>query len=131
MPSQLHPLPSSFNAPCCHLTKIAAVGYVVEGIAYVGGTMLIAAGVYLVMRGTFPAWWQRRLLWPLVRVTPTVAHLQGWTAIVLGASILAIVFTTIAPMVVSGFLVLFALAAYLVGVVLFLFSTWLSRRPAP
>ncbi len=101
-----------------------------EGAAYVGGTMLIAAGVYLVMRGTFPAWWQRRLLWPLVRVTPTVAHFQGYAAMVLGASVLAIVFTTVAPMVVAGVLVLFALAAYLVAVVLFLFSTWLSRRPA-
>ena len=94
-----------------------------------GATLLVGAGLYLVMRGTFPTWWQRRLLWPLVRVTPTVAHLQGWAAIVLGASILAIVFTTIAPMVVAGLLVLVALAAYLVGVVLFLFSTWLSRRP--
>jgi hypothetical protein len=111
------------------LTRIAAVGYVVEGTAYVGGTMLIAAGVYLVIRGTFPTWWQERLLWPLVRVTPTVAHLQGWTAIVLGASILAVVFTTVAPMIVAGFLVVFALGAYLVALVLFLVSTWLSRRP--
>ena len=100
-----------------------------EGAAYVGGTVLIAAGVYLIMRGTFPAWWQRRLLWPLVRVTPTVAHLHGYAAIVLGISVLAIVFTTVAPMVVAGFLVIFALAAYLVAVVLFLFSTWKSRRP--
>jgi hypothetical protein len=105
------------------------VGYVVEGAAYVGGTVLIAAGVYLILRGTFPAWWQRRLLWPLVRVTPTVAHLQGYAAIVLGVSVLAIVFTTVAPMVVAGFLVILALAAYLVAVVLFLFSTWKSRRP--
>ena len=105
------------------------MGYVVEGAAYVGGTVLIAAGVYLILRGTFPAWWQRRLLWPLVRVTPTVAHLQGYASIVLGVSVLAIVFTTVAPMVVAGFLVIFALAAYLVAVVLFLFSTWKSRRP--
>jgi hypothetical protein len=101
-----------------------------EGVAYVGGTVLIAAGVYLILRGTFPAWWERRLLWPLVRVTPTIAHLQGYAAIILGGSVLAIVFTTVAPMVVAGFLVIFALAAYLVAVVLFLFSTWLSRRPA-
>ena len=106
------------------------MGYAVEGAAYVGGTMLIAAGVYLIMRGTFPTWWQRRLLWPLVRVTPTVAHLQGWTAIGLGVSVLAIVFTTVAPELVAGYLVVVALAAYVVGVALFGFSTWLSRRPA-
>ena len=106
------------------------MGYVVEGLAYVGGTMLIGAGLYLVLRGNFPAWWRRRLLWPLVRVTPTVSHLQGWAAIGLGVSIIAIVFTTVAPEVVGGVLVLLAMACYLVGVGLFVFSTWLSRRPA-
>lgn len=106
------------------------MGYVVEGIAYVGGTVLIGAGLYLVLRGNFPAWWRERLLWPLVRVTPTVSHLQGWAAIGLGASIIAIVFTTVAPEVVAGILVLLAIVCYVVGVALFLFSTWLSRRPA-
>jgi len=108
----------------------ASVGYVLEGFAYVFGTMLIGAGLYLVMRGTFPAWWRSRLLWPLVRLTPTVSHLQGWAAIGLGISVLAIVFTTVAPELVAGVLVVLAMAAYLVGLVLFLFSTWLSRRPA-
>jgi len=112
------------------LTNIAAVGYVLEGFAYVFGTVLIGAGLYLVMRGTFPAWWRRRLLWPLVHVTATVAQLQGWAAVGLGVSILAIVFTTIAPDLVAGMLVVVALAAYLVAVVLYAFSTWLSRRPA-
>jgi hypothetical protein len=106
------------------------VGYVVEGVAYVGGTVLVGAGLYLVMRGNFPAWWRQRLLWPLVRVTPRVSHLQGWAAIGLGISILAIVFTTVAPSVVAGILVVFAMLAYLLAVGLFLFSTWLSRRPA-
>ena len=104
--------------------------YVLEGAAYVGGTVLIACGVYLVMRGTFPAWWRRRFLWPLVNVTPRVAHLQGWAAIVLGGSVLAIVFSSVAGAVTAGILVLLALLAYLVAVGLFLFSTWLSRRPA-
>ena len=110
--------------------KIGSVGYVVEGVAYVGGTVLIGAGLYLVMRGSFPNWWGQRLLWPLVRVTPTVSHLQGWAAIGLGASILAIVFTTVAPDLVAGILVVLAMAAYVVGVALYVVSTWLSRRPA-
>ncbi|HSS60392.1 MAG TPA: hypothetical protein VLK30_02925 [Candidatus Limnocylindrales bacterium] len=104
------------------------MGYVVEGLAYVAGTALIGAGLYLVMRGAFPAWWRRRLLWPLVRVTPRVSHLQGWAAVALGVSILAIVFATVAPEVVAGVLVLFALFAYLAALALFVFSTWLSRR---
>jgi hypothetical protein len=104
------------------------VGYVLEGVAYVGGTILIGAGLYLVMRGSFPTWWGRRLMWPLVQVTPRVSHLQGWAAIGLGVSILAIVFTTVAPEMVAGVLVVFALAAYLIAVLLYLFSTWLSRR---
>ena len=110
--------------------KIGSVGYVVEGTAYVGGTVLIGAGLYLVLRGTFPTWWRERLLWPLVRLTPTVSHLQGWAAVGLGVSILALVFTTVAPDVVAGLLVVLAMAAYVVAVGLFLFSTWLSRRSA-
>ena len=106
------------------------MGYVVEGISYVGGVALIGAGLYLMMRGTFPAWWQRRFAWPLVRVTPTVSHLQGAAAIVLGASVVGIVFTTVAPEMLGGFLVLAAVGAYVVGVALYLLSTLLSRRPA-
>jgi Zn-dependent protease len=103
---------------------------VVEGLAYVGGTGLIGAGLYLVMRGNFPEWWRQRLMWPLVRVTPRVAHLQGWAAVGLGISILAIVFTTVAPDLLAGILTAFAFIAYLAAVALFLFSTWLSRRPS-
>src|SRR5260370_22757583 len=106
------------------------VGYVVEGLAYVGGAFLIGAGLYLVMRGTFPAWWRKRMLWPLVNVTPRVSHLQGWAEVALGISILSIVFTTVAPEMVAGILVVVAFVTYLGGVVLYLFSTWLSRRPA-
>ena len=106
------------------------MGYVIEGVAYVGGTFLIAAGLYLVMRGTFPDWWRRRLLWPLVHVTPRVSHLQGWAAVAIGISILAIVFTTVAPELVAGILVLSAVFFYVGGLALYVFSAWLSRRPA-
>jgi hypothetical protein len=99
-------------------------------VAYVAGTALIAAGVYLVMRGAFPAWWSPRLLWPLVNVTRRVSHLHGWAAIALGVSIIAIVFATAAGDVVSGLLVMVAIAFYLLALALFLFSTWLSRRRA-
>ncbi len=92
--------------------------------------MLIGAGLYLVMRGTFPTWWRGRLRWPLVNITRRVSHLQGWAAIGIGASILLIVFTTVAPDVWAGLLVVFAVAAYLAGLVLYLLSTWLSRREA-
>lgn len=106
------------------------MGYGLAAVAYVAGTALIAAGAYLVMRGAFPAWWSRRLMWPLMNITRRVSHLQGWAAITLGVSILAIVFATAAPDGLAGLLVLFALAVYLLAVALFLFSTWLSRRPA-
>jgi hypothetical protein len=106
------------------------VGYGLEALAYVAGTGLIAAGVYLVMRGNFPSWWSPRLMWPLVNVTRRVSHLQGWAAIALGLSIIAIVFTSAAPEVVGGVLVVVALFFYVLAVALYLFSTWLSRRPA-
>jgi hypothetical protein len=99
-------------------------------VAYLSGAFLIGAGLYLMLRGTFPVWWPRRLLWPLMRVTPFVARLQGLTAIGLGASILVIVFTALVPASTGGILVLAALATYLLAVLLFLFSAWLSRRPA-
>jgi len=110
--------------------QFRAVGYVVEGIAYLSGALLIGAGLYLLLRGTFPAWWPERLLWPLVRVTPSVARLQGVAAVAIGASILVIVFTSIVPEATGGLLVLAAFGAYLIAVLLFLFSAWLSRRPA-
>ena len=106
------------------------MGYVVQGVAYLAGALLIGGGLYVVMRGTFPGWWQKRLLWPVVRVTPTVAHLQGLAAIGLGASILSIVFTSVVSESMGGILILAALAAYGLALVFFLFSTWLSRRPA-
>src|SRR5690242_16831206 len=106
------------------------VGYVVEGLALFGGAFLVGAGVYLVRRGTFPEWWRRRMLWPLVHVTPRVSHLQGWAAIALGVSILSIVLTTVAPDGAAGILVVLALLAYIGGVALYLLSTWISRRPA-
>lgn len=114
-----------------HLTNLqsASVGYAVETVAYVAGALLIGSGLYLAIRGSIPGWWARRFLWPVVRVTPTVARLQGWAALGAGASILAIVFTTVVSERVGWILVLAAIVAYLVAVLLFLFSTWLSRRP--
>ena len=105
--------------------------YLALGLAYVLGGALLGTGLYLIRRSSFPGWWQNWMLWPLVRVTPTVTHLQGWAAIGLGGSILAIGFTTIVPDLAGGVLVLLAMAGYLVGAVLFVYSTWLSRRPAP
>jgi hypothetical protein len=122
------PQPASRLAPV--KLQSAAVGFVVEGVASVSGVVAIGGGVYLVMRGAFPEWLSDRFLWPLVRVTRGVARLQGLGVVVLGASILAIVITTITPATVGGGLVLGAIAAYLVALGLFLFSTWLSRRPA-
>lgn len=106
------------------------MGYVVQGLAYVAGGALLGAGAYLLLRRDFPGWWRERLLWPLVRVTPAVARLQGWSAVALGLSILAVGFTPIVPEVAAGGLALLAMVVYLAAVALFLYSTWLSRRMA-
>ena len=106
------------------------MGYGLQALGYVAGTGLIAAGVFLVVRGNFPSWWSQRLMWPLVNVTRRVSHLQGWAAIALGLSIIAVVLTSAAPVVVGGVLVVVALLLYALALVLYLFSTWLSRRPA-
>src|SRR2546428_13806988 len=66
------------------------VMYLFMAVAYVLGGALLGAGLYLVRRDDFPSWWQDWMLWPLVRVTPRVTHLQGWAAGALGTSILAL-----------------------------------------
>jgi len=102
--------------------------YLLMAVAYVLGGALLGAGLYLVRRDDFPGWWQDWMLWPLVRVTPRVTHLQGSAAIALGISILALGFTPVVPELVGGILVLLALVAYLAGAALFGYSTYLSRR---
>ena len=102
--------------------------YLVMGAAYVLGAALLGLGLYLVRQDGFPDWWKGWMLWPLVAVTPRVTHLQGWAALAIGLSILAIGFTPLVPDLIGGALVLGALVAYVAGVGLFLYSTWLSRR---
>jgi hypothetical protein len=104
--------------------------YLVMAVAYLLGGILVAVGLFLVRRRSFPAWWKGWMLWPIVRVTPRVTHLQGWAAIGIGISILAIGFTPLVPDLVGGVFVLVAILGYLIGVALFLYSTWLSRRVA-
>ena len=105
------------------------MGWVVLAISYAVGGPLLGIGLYLVVQGTLPGWWKGWMLRPIVRVTPAVARLQGLTAIGLGASIVALGLTTFVSDFVGGALVFGAVAAYLIGAVLFVFSTWLSRRP--
>ena len=109
---------------------IRPVGYVVEAAAYIGGTLLVALGLYLFIRGALPGWWQRRFMWPLVRATRGVARFQGLAAIALGVSMIALVFTTVAGDSLAGGLLIAGVVIYLFAVALYLFSTWLSRRPA-
>jgi hypothetical protein len=106
------------------------VGYVVLGISYAVGGPLIGIGLYLVLQGSFPGWFKEWMLRPVVRVTPTVARLQGVTALGLGASIVALGLSTWVPEFVGGLLILVAMVAYVVGAGLYVFSAWLSRRPA-
>ena len=105
-----------------------AVGYVVLGFTYVVGGSFLGIGLYLVMRGSFPGWWMKWMLWPVKRVTPGVARLQGVTALGLGASIVAIGLSMWVSELVGGLLVVLAMAAYVLGAGFFVYSTWLSRR---
>lgn len=104
------------------------MGYVVLGISYAVGGPLLAIGLYIVLRGAFPGWWMEWMLWPVKRVTPGVARLQGATVVGLGASIVGIGLSTFVSQFVGGLLVVLAMAAYLIAAALFVYSTWLSRR---
>jgi hypothetical protein len=104
------------------------VGWLVLGISYAVGVPLLGIGLYIVLRGRFPGWWMEWMLWPVKRVTPGVARLQGATVIGLGASIVAIGLSTWVSQFVGGLLVVVAMTAYLVGAGLYVYSAWLSRQ---
>jgi hypothetical protein len=103
---------------------------VVLGFAYAVGGPLMGIGLYIVLRGTFPGWWTEWMLWPVKHVTPGIARLQGATVVALGASIVAIGLSTWVSEFEGGLLVVLAIAIYVVGAGLYVYSTWLSRRGA-
>jgi hypothetical protein len=106
------------------------MGYVGAVVAYLAGGLMLGAGIFLVLSGTFPRWTREWMLRPVVRPTATVSRLLGGVSIGLGASIVALVVSTLVSDFTGGLLVLLAVAAYLIGLGLFAFSTWLSRRQA-
>jgi hypothetical protein len=107
-----------------------SVTYIFMAFALVIGAALVGVGLYLTRRDSFPSRWRSWMLWPLVQVTPQVTHLQGWVGVALGASVLAIGFTTVVPEVVGGVLVVIAMVGYVAAAGLFAYSTYLSRRVA-
>lgn len=117
-------------APAGFALESAAVGYVAEGAAYVSGVALIGAGLFLLLRGSFPGWWQRWFAWPLASFRPLVSRLQGAVAIGLGASLMLIVFTNVAAGTLAGILAIVALLAYVLAVLMYLVTIWLSHRGA-
>ncbi len=68
------------------------------------------------------------MLWPVKHVTPGVARLQGATLVGLGLSAVAIGLSMWVSELTGGVLVVVAMAAYLLGAGLYVYSTWLSRR---
>ncbi len=96
---------------------------------YAIGGALIAGGIYTIAHGAFPAWIKGRLLWPLINVTPVIATLQGWSAVSFGVAVLAFSFAPFAPAAAIQALRALALLGLVAGSLLFLYSTWLSRRP--
>jgi hypothetical protein len=97
--------------------------------AYVAGGLMLGGGIFLVLAGSLPEWTDGWMLRPIVDLTPTVARLLGAVAIFLGGSIIALDVSTLVSEFTGGILVLTAIVGYVIAACLFVFSTWLSRRP--
>lgn len=100
-------------------------------LLYLIGGAMCAGGIFIVAHRAFPRWLTGRLLWPLVVVTPRIAVMQGWATVCFGIAILAFTFGPFAPAVALEGLRAVAAAGAATGVILFAYSTWLSRRPEP
>lgn len=96
---------------------------------YLIGGATVAGGIFVIAHGAFPSWVTGPLLWPLIRVTPSIAVLQGWASVAFGVAILAFSFAPFAPAAAIGGLQLLAGAGGTGGALLFGYSTWMSRRP--
>jgi hypothetical protein len=96
---------------------------------YVIGGAMVAGGIYVIGHSAFPAWIKGRLLWPLITVTPVIATLQGWASVSFGVAVLAFSFAPFAPAAAMGGVQALAAAGVAAGSLLFLYSTWISRRP--
>jgi hypothetical protein len=96
----------------------------------IGGAM-IAGGVFTITHQAFPSWVSGPLIWPLITVTRLIATLQGWAAACLGVAVLAFTFGPFAPPPALGGLRGLATAGAGAGLLLFVSSTWISRRPRP
>ena len=104
------------------------MGSVVLVLTYVFGAAIFATGLYLVGRKQFPWWLKQGWLWPLTNVTPRVAVLQGWAGIGLGTSVMAMGVGALIQGVYGGLLVTVGIATYLAGLLLYGYSTYVSRR---
>jgi hypothetical protein len=104
------------------------MGNVVLVLAYVFGAAMFATGLYLIRRKQFPWWLKLGWLLPLTNVTPRVAVLQGWAVIGLGTSVMAMGAGELIQGVYGGLLVIVGIAAYLAGLLLYGYSTYVSRR---
>ncbi|HSS95260.1 MAG TPA: hypothetical protein VLR46_14900 [Candidatus Dormibacteraeota bacterium] len=106
------------------------MGYVVLVSSCLFGVALFAGGLYLVGHRTPPSWMKGGWLLPLNRVTPRISHLQGWAVLAIGTSIIAMGLAALLQEMGGGVLVLLGIAAYVAGLGLYAYSTYLSRRRA-
>ena len=95
---------------------------------YLLGAAMIAFGIRIISRQAFPAWVTGSLLWPLIRVTPAIAALQGWAAVAVGAAAISYTLSGFVPE--RTWLLGFGGGCAVVSLGLAFYSTWLSRRPA-
>jgi hypothetical protein len=108
--------------------SLRGVGLALSLLALLIGMVLIPFGVWLLRNSRVPAWMKGIWKWPLGdNLTPTVARLQGWASVLVGAAGLVASVLRLLPYMTALFGAM--VAAFLIGAGVFplAWSVLLSR----
>jgi hypothetical protein len=116
---------------CCAGYRRRRMGNALSLLALLMGLVLIPFGVWLLRNSRVPAWMTGIWKWPLGdNLTPTVARLQGWASVLVGAAGLVASVLRLMPYLPALFGAMVAAGLVGAGVFPLVWSVRLSRGKA-